>query len=1173
MNRKLKSRQMLFVALMLLLVTGVVIGSAANNTSRLEKSTPGVGMSGPLGGVPRLSNSVAVAGGSNSTMLVASRPGGALVANALNHDTSPPLRDMQPAQQAKSDLKDDNDAAMFFKGRKAPNVKDPAIQSSYGLGALVVPTPIQSFDGITNTTGVAPPDTNGDVGPNHYVEWVNLQLQIFSKTGTSLYGPVPGNTLFTGFGGVCENTNNGDPIALYDSIADRWFLSQFAVPGGARGYHQCVAVSSTSDPTGPYHRYDFFFSQTLFNDYPHFGVWPDAYYGSFNVFDNANGGAFVGPAAVAMDRAQMLVGQQASMQVFQLTSSNSDDDPLLPSDLDGRTLPPAGAPNVFAYFDIQQFLGFYNFHVDFNNPASSTFTGPTRVNTSPFVPICTANRNCLPQPPPAPPNAYLDAIGDRLMYRLAYRNFGDHEALSLNHTVDAGGQRAGVRWYEVRSPRNNPSIFQQGTYAPTDTDSRWMGSVGMDHSGNLAVGFSASGPATFPSVRYAGRLVTDPPNLLSQGETNLVAGGGSQTDSINRWGDYSMLTIDPTDDCTFWYTNEYYQTSSLRGWKTRIGSFRFPSCVNDPVPPTVTGTPPTAVSTVTRQPSFTPTVTPTITNTPVVPCATTIITGSIDSNDQTQIARLGRDSSPSTCEGKNCPGPLGQGIRKYDSYTFVNNTGNPQCVTVRLDSACSGSGTNGDIQSEAYLGSYDPTMICNNYLGDLGGSPPALNSYSFTVPIGATYVVVVNEVNMNSGCQSYTLNVSCGMQSGGGTATPVRTGTGTTVVTTTATRTILSTTTTTAVVPSATITVVASGTATRTAVTTGTAGTTTGTMTGTTTGTMTGTTTGTATVSTTSTTTGTAGTTRTSTTVATATSSQTTIATGTSTAGTTSTAISTGTSTAIASSTASRTAAVSATVMATATVPNGRVEVCHRTGSARNPYVRIQISGNALPAHLRHGDIYPVPASGCPGPGTPTPVMSTTPEPTETSAPCNISFSDVAQGSTFYQYIRCLACKAVLGGFPDGTYRPSDNITRGQLSKIVANAADFQDDVTGRQTFPDVRPGDTYYEVIERLSLKGIIGGFPDGLFHPERNATRGQFSKIVANTGLFNDAVSGRTFTDVQPGEPYYLYVERLKSRDVLGGYSDGTFRPNALTSRGQAAKIVSNTFFVGCNPPSARP
>jgi hypothetical protein len=449
-----------------------------------------------------------------------------------------------------------------------------------------MPATTQNFEGVPNVDGVLPPDTEGDVGPNHYVQWVNTSIAIWNKSGTLLLGPVAGNALWTGVGDACEAQNDGDPIVLYDQLANRWLLSQAARPAGGP-YYQCIAISQTPDPTGQYWLYDFHLSNTLLNDYPHFGVWPDGYYMSINQF--ANGTTWHGAGAVVFEREQMLLGQGAQFVYFDLFSVDSTFGGMLPADLDGPP-PPAGTPNYFAEVDDANFLPpndalrIWQFHVDWNNPNNSTigFNGSGEpdsiVDTAPFnlLPCATTGSlNCIPQ---KGTSQKLDGLGDRLMYRLQYRNFGDHESLVVNHTVDAGSGRAGIRWYEVRDPGGSPTIFQQGTYAPAGTEHRWMGSAAMDRQGNLAIGFSASGTNTFPSIRYSGRLASDPLGTLPQGEATLRAGGGAQTNSLARWGDYTMLAVDPTDDCTFWYTNEYLSSTSDSAWQTRIGSFRFPSC-------------------------------------------------------------------------------------------------------------------------------------------------------------------------------------------------------------------------------------------------------------------------------------------------------------------------------------------------------------------------------------------------------------------------------------------------------------------------------------------------------------------------------------------------------------------------------------------------------------------
>jgi len=409
----------------------------------------------------------------------------------------------------------------------------------------------------------APPDTNGAAGSFQYVQLVNIDLAVFNKsTGAVMLGPVPINTLFSGFGGACEADNDGDPIVVYDKQVNRWVISQFAVDQGAP-FLQCVAVSTSDDATGSYNRYAFAFN--TFPDYPKLAVWPDAYYISFNMFQGEFGG-FIGGQACAMDRKKMINGQAATIECFGPFSSQSS---FLPSDLDGPSVPPAGSPNYFVNLGSNQ-LREWKFHSDFSNPANASFTGPFTVGVAAFTPACASQ--CVQQPNTT---TRLDALGDRLMFRNAYRydGFGGTEKLVLNHSI-AGGGGVAVRWYELRNPQS-PTLFQQGTIVP-DTNSRWMGSIGMDRAGDIAVGYSISSTSVFPGVRYTGRVPTDALGTM-QSEATIVNGSGSQT-GLTRWGDYSAMTIDPRDDCTFWYTQEYLQSSGSFNWSTRIGSFKFNAC-------------------------------------------------------------------------------------------------------------------------------------------------------------------------------------------------------------------------------------------------------------------------------------------------------------------------------------------------------------------------------------------------------------------------------------------------------------------------------------------------------------------------------------------------------------------------------------------------------------------
>jgi hypothetical protein len=405
----------------------------------------------------------------------------------------------------------------------------------------------------------SPPDTNGAVGATEYVQWVNAEFAVFDKiTGAIVAGPTEGNALWAGFGGGCEENNDGDPIVQYDKIANQWILTQFSVT--TTPYLECIAVSTTSDATGTYNRYAFSLGDSDYPDYPKLGVWPDAYYMSFNVF--LDGNSFLGAAACALDRNAMLAGNDATMICFQQPSSVAS---LLPSDMDGTIQPAVGEPAFFMNFG-KGVLNLWSFHVDFTTPTNSTFTGPTVLPVAAFTARCL--RSCIAQPGTT---QLLDALGDRPMYRLAYRQFPNGvESLVFNHSIASG-----LRWYEIRNPNGTPTVFQQGTFAP-NTNARWMGSIAVDQSGDMALGYSVSSKSVYPSVYFTGRVATDAPGTM-EGEQLIVSGLGSQ-DHLNRWGDYSAMTVDPVDDCTFWYTQEYMESTGSFNWNSRIASLSFPNC-------------------------------------------------------------------------------------------------------------------------------------------------------------------------------------------------------------------------------------------------------------------------------------------------------------------------------------------------------------------------------------------------------------------------------------------------------------------------------------------------------------------------------------------------------------------------------------------------------------------
>jgi uncharacterized repeat protein (TIGR01451 family) len=501
----------------------------------------------------------------------------------VRHDVSPPLRDLvkaakAAAQGAPATAPHEAEELRLIplpEGFKPQGEPDPVLQRTAPVAPeALAPTIINNFDGLGQDTPAgfspccAPPDTNGAIGLTQYVQWVNLSFAVFDKTTTNIIlGPVDGNTPWLGFGGGCEISNDGDPIVVYDKLADRWVLSQFVVNGGQGPFLQCVAVSTTSDATGSYNRYAF--SYSTFDDYPKMSVWPDAYYVTFNMFGPAPIFPFLGADACAYDRTAMLNGQAATQVCFQQGTSVGS---LLPSDLDGPTAPPTGSPNFMMNFGVNS-LNLFKFHVDFATPANSTFTGPTSIPVAAFTPLCNGGRGCVPQ---SGTNTRLDSLADRLMYRLAYRNFGDHESLVVNHAV-AVDTSSGVRWYEIQNPNGTPSVAQQSTFAP-DASFRWMGSMAMDGNGDIALGYSVSSSSTVPSIAFAGRLASDPASTLGA-ETTVINGAGAQLNGLTRWGDYSAMQVDPVDDCTFWYTTEYLKDSGSFNWNTRIANFKFPTCV------------------------------------------------------------------------------------------------------------------------------------------------------------------------------------------------------------------------------------------------------------------------------------------------------------------------------------------------------------------------------------------------------------------------------------------------------------------------------------------------------------------------------------------------------------------------------------------------------------------
>lgn len=421
------------------------------------------------------------------------------------------------------------------------------------------------FGGV-GANGYAPSDVNIAVGPNHIVQVVNVRYAVFDKSGTMLAGfpKSLGSIWGTGLPG-CSG-NGGDPIVQYDRAADRWLISQLGSTSAP--YSECIAISRTNDPTGAYYLYSYAYGSTL-NDYPKFGVWPtttnSAYLATYNLFYGSSGAQLC-----AYDRAKMLAGNPAASYIC-FTISN--DYSFLPSDLDGSTPPSDGTPGYFTTFETLSTLRMYKLAPDFSGSSpTGTLTQVTPdISVASFSEAC-GGGTCIPQ---AGTTQTLDSLGDRPMYRTPFRNFGDHWTILMSHAAAVGGV-VGERWYELRSTGGAFSVYQQGTYAP-DATYRWMGSIAMDKSGDIGLGYSASSSSIHPAVRYTGRVPTDPAGTMET-ESSIMEGGGSQTGGLSRWGDYSALRIDPSDDCTFWYTNTYEAVSGSFNWSTAIGSFKFPGC-------------------------------------------------------------------------------------------------------------------------------------------------------------------------------------------------------------------------------------------------------------------------------------------------------------------------------------------------------------------------------------------------------------------------------------------------------------------------------------------------------------------------------------------------------------------------------------------------------------------
>lgn len=567
----------------------------------------------------------------------------AAVNKAVNQDTSPPLAMLSIAEKNNPlnplpavSLRDNTgtgfplesaDVEQTEHGKKAP----PRITASFeGLG--------EGFEGPQGTARFRNPSNNSlAVGPNHIVQTVNSRMAVFTKkgkkfktTGKILYGPVPTNNVFRGFGSAAK-INNGDAVVRYDQLADRWLIVMpifrrlpprdnepdvpqagkpvhFSMPGVAGqpgpplmlfqpprptpeeieaeqarrkkewaerrknrreegSYAMCYAISTSPDPLGSYYRYEFV--RPLFPDYPRPAVWPDGYYVPTSTGDNV-----IQKHAYVVEREKMLKGQPAREMGFIIEGVNF----LNNADLDGKQLPSKGAPNIMMAAGGAQLKGIteddvilvWKFHVDWKNPSDTKLEGPEKIPVAPYKYLGGGQlSDCVPQPGT---EQRLDSQGDKIMARLVYRRIGKQESIVAVHSVATSAGGGGVRWYEFRMDKNrNVKLYQQGTYAP-EGDYRWMASPAIDGKGNIGIGYSFGGPDHFPGQRFAGRLASDPLGKLTLREAILVKGEAAQTNT-KRWEDYSQTAIDPSDDMTIWYVGDYLKKGA-ENYSTRIGAFR-----------------------------------------------------------------------------------------------------------------------------------------------------------------------------------------------------------------------------------------------------------------------------------------------------------------------------------------------------------------------------------------------------------------------------------------------------------------------------------------------------------------------------------------------------------------------------------------------------------------------
>jgi len=492
------------------------------------------------------------------------------VSTAAFFRLSPPLREMiDNAIYVPKNEKENKNELEFeprFNGRPGP---DPLsiLQRNHRSPVAEPLNGIVNFDGVDNIDGVAPPDTQGDVSPNHYMQCVNNHTAIYDRDGNVVVNPFPTSDFWQGT--PYDDRNDGDAVILWDEDAQRWLVTQFYVPDNGDQY-LLIAVSQTDDPTGQYYQYAFQYQ--YMPDYPKWAIWPDAYYMGANAFDQTDNYRYKGTYVSAFERDKILAGD-ANAQVVTF-----GEDPnlwsIFPADAD--VFPADGTDCPFISDEVANTNGndevyIYNFHVDWNDTNNSSFQHEITLNVADYGLF-----NTDTEVPQQDVNQELDLLHSRIMYRPYYRHFNDHESLCMVRTVNDNGVSA-IRWYEFRDSGNGWEIHQQGTYNPGDRLWRWMPSIAMNQNGDIAIAYSVSSDNIHPSIRATGRYANDQLGVMTMDETEFYTGQDSQ-DGVSRWGDYSMMSVDPVDNTSFWFTTEY--TTGGWNWATKIIHFELPNqCV------------------------------------------------------------------------------------------------------------------------------------------------------------------------------------------------------------------------------------------------------------------------------------------------------------------------------------------------------------------------------------------------------------------------------------------------------------------------------------------------------------------------------------------------------------------------------------------------------------------